>query len=331
MNIVIHRYNNICEPDFIRAFETLGLTVIEDREEMTRKSIPGEERIRTMGTLILEQHPLFVFTVNFFPYISEICERLHVLYLSATTDCPVEEIFDPAIRNACNRVFLFDGEQYRAVRDENPDRIFHLPLGVDTERIDGEIGAFADFCGHEQYDCDLSFVGSLYNEPHRKPEDRETSRERIDLLNALAAGLPEYRVHLYTRSDTAALHGVVCHGGVKTHGEMPAVFRRSRVNLHTTMRDIRTGLPQRIWDVLGSGGFLLSNAQAEIPDYLQIGKHLDVWEDEREAIEKTRWWLAHEEERQEIARAGYLEVRAHHRVLDRVVTMMQLSLGEDRR
>jgi hypothetical protein len=328
MNVVIHRYNSICEPDYIRAFKQIGLTVIEDREEMTRKSIPGDERVETMARLILENRPLFVFTINFFPYISEICERLKVFYLCVSADCPVEEIYDPAIRNSMNRVFLFDRAQYLSVCGENPAGIFHLPLGADVERIEEEIGAFEDFARDPQYDYDVSFIGPLYNEPTRKPEDRGTSEDRISLLNGLAAGLPEAGVHLFTRSDTDALTGVHCHGGVKTNAEMPTVFRTSRINLHTTMRGIKTGLPQRVWDILGSGGFLLSDAQEEIPEYLTVGKHLDVYENREEAEDKAGYWLSHEEERRQIARAGYEEVRAHHKVLDRVIAMIGHVVGK---
>ena len=325
---MIHRYNSICEPDFIRAFQAIGLTVIEDREEMTRKEIPGDERVETMARLILENRPLFVFTINFFPYISDICEKLHLFYVAVSADCPVEEIYDRAIRNSMNRVFLFDRAQYLSVCDENPAGVFHLPLGADVERINGEIGDFAEQEGTLQYDYDLSFIGSLYNEETRLPSDAETREDRIGLLNTLAAGLPADSVHLFTRSDPSALHGVVCHGGVKTHVEMPAVFRRSRVNIHTTMRGIRTGLPQRVWDILASGGFLLSDAQEEIPEYLEIGKHLDVYRTPEEALEKTRYYLAHEDERRAIARAGYEEVKAHHKVIDRVVTMIRTIVGE---
>ena len=93
-----------------------------------------------------------------------------------------------------------------------------------------------------------------------------------------------------------------------------------------TMRAIRTGLPQRIWDVLGSGGFLLTNAQAEIPQFLQTGRHLDIYEDKAELIEKAEYWLSHEEDRQEIAMAGYREVREHHSVIQRVTEMLRLIL-----
>ena len=391
MNILIHRYNSICEPDFIAAFQALGLQVIEDREEMKCKEISAKERMSALGRQILEHRPLFVFSINYFPYIALLCEKLHVLYVAVSVDCPVAELFDESIRSPYNRVFLFDRQQYLSIREENPGCIFHLPLGVNVERIDETIGSFERFAESPGYDYDISFVGSLYREKdeyrqlcladeektrldhlmeEQRPQpglalldekmtereveairradpgfyssrysvrdigrfwaidlyagDHLTSLDRVDLLTRLADAEPERQVHLFTRSDSSGMGNVVCHGGVNSLTEMPLVFRRSRINLNPTMRAIRAGLPQRIWDVLGSGGFLLSNAQEEIPDYLEIGKHLDVYETTAELIEKTGYWLTHEEQRQEIACAGYTEVRKHHTVSERVSQMIRV-------
>ncbi|MBR4530386.1 MAG: glycosyltransferase [Lachnospiraceae bacterium] len=398
MKIIAYRYNSICEPGYIAAFRALGIEVIECRHD-DGGSATVWDRMEELAGLIGEHGPLFVFSINYFPFISMVCDRLHTLYVAVSVDCPVFEIYDESIRSPYNRVFLFDREQYQSVRDENPKGIFHLPLGADVTRMEEYAGPFEEFAGRERYDQDITLVGSLYNEkdsysslnlaerdqarfqtlmdrqrdvpgleiiereltdndveilksadPGFRPSDRSVSdiskryavdsyfsdhltvRDRQDLLNALAAALPAGSVHLFTLSDTSALQGVVCHGGVNSTTEMPRVFRRSRINLNPTMRAIRTGLPQRIWDVLASGGFLLTNAQEEIPENLTAGKHLETYENTQELIEKTRYYLSHEEERQEIARTGYLEVKQNHTILHRVAQMIrQIVMTEEAR
>ncbi len=37
MEILFYRYNSICEPDVLAAFEKLGLTVVQERTQMTEK------------------------------------------------------------------------------------------------------------------------------------------------------------------------------------------------------------------------------------------------------------------------------------------------------
>jgi len=387
MNIVIHRYNSICEPDYIDAFKALGINVIEDNLEMSDKSISIDEKIKGLGEMILVNQPVFVFSINFFPYIAMVCEKLKCIYVCVSVDCPVVELFSVAIQSKYNRVFLFDYAQYLEVKSLNPECIYHLPLGVNATRIDDTIGKYD--CNTTKYKYDVSFVGSLYSEkddlkniidklPLRMqgycsgllaaqslyngqelleggmtdelaqaikaadkgfyPSDLSvvntdkfvatnnylsyhlTSLDRIQMLNNLAEVAD---VHLFTRSDTSVLKKVVCHGGVSSLVEMPKVFRQSKINLNMTMRAIRTGLPQRIWDVLGSGGFLLTNYQSEIPQNLEIGKHLAAYETTAEACELIEYFLSHDDERETIAAAGYEFVKEKHTVLHRVSEMIR--------
>ena len=90
-------------------------------------------------------------------------------------------------------------------------------------------------------------------------------------------------------------------GSVDYWSEMPKVFRYSKINLNFTIPNIKSGLPLRIFDVLGAGGFLLTNYQAELPDHFEIGKDLACFESEAELVEKCSYYLAHEEERQPVS------------------------------
>ena len=151
---------------------------------------------------------------------------------------------------------------------------------------------------------------------------RASELERIRLLNMLAT---DTQVHLFTRSDTSALKGVKVHGGVSTHQEMPIIFNRSKINLNITIRSIQTGLSQRVWDVLGCGGFLLTNYQMEIPEYLEIGKDLDCFENAAELKEKVAYYLEHEEERIEIAKHGYETVKSKHTCKHQVAEIFKIG------
>lgn len=410
MKIVFYRYNSICEPGYMEAFSSLGIEVVEETSEMYCKSISGDERIERIATLILQNRPMFVFSINFFPYISEICQRLNVMYMCVSVDCPVAELYSVSVKNSCNRIFLFDEKQYLDIRDLNPGHIFHLPLGAyNTERKTAD----------PKYD--ISFIGSLYNEKNPfntvisgadarikglcagilaadelagsldfteqivgrlshgadaaitggtdpfsgkisseikqafspyLPEAIKNSgsyisdmtgfwitdscfgfeltvRDRLLLLATLAAGLEGTAgVHLFTRSDTSvltSLAGNICvHEGVDTLGRMPQIFAESKINLNTTMRSIRTGMPQRIWDIMGVGGFVLTDYRSDIDKHLVIGKHLDAYETPEEACEKARFYLEHDDIRREIADNGYGEVCRKHTILNRIATMISL-------
>lgn len=380
MNIVFHRYGNICEPDVIDSFKRLGVDVIEDDIEINQKSIDGGTRIQTIAELILKNHPMFVFSINYFPYISQICERLDVIYICLSVDCPVLEIYSDTIKNGVNRVFLFDYAQYLSVVEYNTEGIFYIPLATNTERWNKVLG---DSLIKPNYLYDVSFVGSLYNEfaYYHKLKLSEYDRgffdaaisaqleidglelldkvmseekaktlmscladydiklkdkynvadclinenvytainyilgmeisalDRINLINGLSQ---LYSVHLFTKSDTSILPYTNVHESVSTHTEMPKVFSQSKINLNITMRGIRTGLSQRIWDVLGCGGFLITDFQSEIPDYFENGKDLVMYETPEECAELIDYYLKNEEERREIALSGLKKVNEIH-------------------
>lgn len=384
MKIVMHRYGSICEPDLLDAFHSFQFTVIEEDSEIHQKVISPDKRISLIAESILTNKPDFVFSINFFPYISEVCQRLNTLYVCLSVDCPVLEFFSVSIRNKCNRIFLFDYNQYLQFKDENPDCIFYLPLGTNTDRWDA---VFAD-SDSLPFLYDVSFVGSLYTEKSLYPtltlsdfdrgfgdgliqaqtkfpglsliEDTLTaetashikaacgrfpslldafcntdsyvsanyvlgmeiaSMQRIHTLNLLATKFP---VDLFTRSDSSALRQVRCHDGVTTHTEMPLIFRQSKINLNITIPSIQTGLSQRIWDILGCGGFLLSNYQMELPEYFEIGTDLDCYETPAELTEKVSYYLSHEDIRLQITQNGYEKVKEKHSVKRRVLEMINI-------
>ncbi|MCH5262950.1 MAG: glycosyltransferase [Lachnospiraceae bacterium] len=148
--------------------------------------------------------------------------------------------------------------------------------------------------------------------------------ERERTLNRLAKN---FHVALYTHSDTSPLVGVDCRGGVSTLTEMPKVFHASKINLNMTMRPIETGLSLRVWDILGCGGFVLTNYQAEIPEYFEIGRELDTYESMEELEQKVHYYLSHEDERIEIAINGYEKTARYHTYESRLAEMIRILSG----
>ena len=148
----------------------------------------------------------------------------------------------------------------------------------------------------------------------------------VERQRTLAALAEHFSVNLYTRSDASTLPKVHNRGGASTLTEMPKVFQASKINLNMTMRPIETGLSLRVWDVLGCGGFLLTNYQAELPSYFEIGKDLDAYESLPDLLEKVQYYLTHEEERIEIAIHGYEKTARLHSYENRLAEMIQMIL-----
>lgn len=151
-----------------------------------------------------------------------------------------------------------------------------------------------------------------------------TSRTRTHLLRGLSE---RFDLTLYTASDVSQLPRAKLGGIVDYVTEMPRVFRDSRINLNMSLRSIRSGIPLRALDVMGAGGFLMSDYQPELAEYFEDGKELALYGSAEELMDKTAYYLAHEKERQQIADAGFRKVKELFSYEVRVAQMLGLVRG----
>lgn len=139
-------------------------------------------------------------------------------------------------------------------------------------------------------------------------EAEVTCRERVILLT-LAAGL--CGTHLFTASDAALVPDCIPHGFISYTDEMPQIFHHSSININISLRSIHSGIPLRCMDIMGTGGFLLSNDQPELNEYFQPEEDFAVFFSEEDFLEKIAYFSEHEKKRNEIAHNGYLKIKDH--------------------
>lgn len=132
-----------------------------------------------------------------------------------------------------------------------------------------------------------------------------TGRERY---TALALLQNRCSVKLYSGDFDDRLKNVSQPGYVDYYTQMPQVFKKSRINLNISLKLIESGIPLRVFDVLASGGFLITNYQPELAEVFEPGEDLVVYESMTDLVTKVMWYLKHDEERERIARNGFLKV-----------------------
>lgn len=133
-----------------------------------------------------------------------------------------------------------------------------------------------------------------------------TNRERLLLLNLLAK---HYEVMLYSYHNDEALKNLTYRGKVQYSTQMPFVFANSRINLNATLRSIVNGVPLRCLDVMGCHGLLVTNYQKDFEEHFVDEKNLLFYTCAEEALEKARFYIEHETQRQKIAEAGFQTVK----------------------
>lgn len=132
-----------------------------------------------------------------------------------------------------------------------------------------------------------------------------TNKERVLLLSLLAK---YFNVKLYS-PDEPSIPNLEVNPVVDYVKQMPLVFKCSKINLNITLRNIASGIPQRVLDILGCHGLALTNYQSDLDMYFKDGRDLLIYRSMEEALDKCRYYLAHETEASRIRQNGYQIVR----------------------
>lgn len=148
-----------------------------------------------------------------------------------------------------------------------------------------------------------------------------TALERGEVLELLSE---KYQVDFYTYEETPFLKKVRNRGTAEVLREASVIYRCSRINLNISLKSILTGIPLRSFEIMGSGGFLLSNYQRDYDEYFDNGVDYVYYTDYKDLMDKTEYYLTHEKERLEIADNGRRKVNAFHTYKNRVDTILEV-------
>ena len=133
--------------------------------------------------------------------------------------------------------------------------------------------------------------------------------ERTSLLKSASE---HFNTKLFTPNPTPELPLIHNMGSVDYQRQMPYVFKNSAINLNISLRSIRSGIPLRCFDIMGCGGFLLSNYQGDFYEHFVPGEDLVLFESQEDFLNKCDYYLKHDNERRQIAANGYGKVKEFH-------------------
>lgn len=369
MKALFCRWNGCAEKGILHAFERLGVTVQSIFYNFETADY-SDECLELLNRELGQTHYDFVFSHNYIPIVSRVCNIYRIPYISWVMDSPAYHLYSNSVQNPYNYIFIFDSVLYQQFVSQNPDHIFYHPLATCINDWDQTRSIPHP---SRDYQCDVSFLGSMYvREAHYdevtglSPElkgymeglmdaqlqvygynfleevltearadefaaaanwdhaedylydakgvvsqiylgQKITQKERFKLINAITSDKLHFK--LYTNSELPEHLSPYNQGTADYYTEMPFIFRESKINLNITSKSIRSGLPLRLFDIMGCGGFLLTNYQSELPDYFKIGEDLIAYESVPHAIELIHYYLQHEDERLAIAEHGYQTVK----------------------
>ena len=393
MKIFFMNWNSYGNIDFLDALSHLSEDgsapeVIKYPFQNTEKRDDPEFESRFSSDLQKEV-PDFVFSFNYYPLISKVCNREGVKYVSWVYDSPHIALYSYTLINKCNYIFLFDSQMYENFASKGIRTVYYLPLAASVRRLDA-VRIAPEI--QRRYGAGVSFVGAMYTEAHNFYDRMEpglddytkgylqglmaaqmqidgmnfvenclsqnvlermlqaypmipnvdgvessaymyaqymlnrkiTSVERTQLIRQIGE---KYPVKLYTKDKEFTAPGVTCMGQIDYYDAMPYVFKCSDINLNITLRSIQRGIPLRAMDIMGCGGFLLTNYQEDLLQFFTPGEDFVYYESHQDLLDRIGYYLTHEDERRRIAENAHRKVAADHTYDIRIRQMLEIVMA----
>jgi spore maturation protein CgeB len=196
--------------------------------------------------------------------------------------------------------------QVDAYRAAGVDQVDFLPQGFDPERDAPATSA------PREYQCDTSFVGSGH------------SRHRDNVLRAVAA---VSRLQIRGPGWSGAPSDLPVAGGPVHGNRLAQVIRGAAISLGASaspqLDTERFSASNRMWRILGCGGFYLGRHVEGIENFAADAQHCAWYRDAGHAADLTGHYLAHPEERERIAREGRSHALAHHTYAHRLALLLE--------
>ena len=110
-----------------------------------------------------KESPDFVFSFNFYPLISKVCQKNGIKYVAWVYDNPHISLYSYTLINSCNYVFLFDYQMYSYFAAQGIKTVYYLPLAASVRRLDTMRPGREE---RKRFAASVSFVGAMYTEAH---------------------------------------------------------------------------------------------------------------------------------------------------------------------
>lgn len=184
VKFIYYKWGSVADDILIPKLKDAGYdpVIIEKKcENYTRDMVLAQEFIFKIN----QTGAGFVFSYDYFPILSIVCDTCKIPYFSWVYDSPHLTLNAASAGLECNHIGVFDRALVKKYEAKGIKTIFHLPLGGSPAFFQESISS----CKRD-YACDISFVGSLYTDEHEyygllkseNPADDSGIWDRLDAL-----------------------------------------------------------------------------------------------------------------------------------------------------
>lgn len=133
-----------------------------------------------------------VFSFDYIPLLSMLCELNKIPYVSWIFDCPQRMLLSKTLINNVNYIFCFDRKYTDYLQQLGARHCIHYPLAADANRLE-EIYQNENLSIKKKYKCNVSYLGNLYNDKNNRITDARFS----DYVKGYINGIAEAQLRIY--------------------------------------------------------------------------------------------------------------------------------------
>ena len=294
---------------FAAALNSCGfLAVTKDIREV---SVPELEELEVSSILSYDYG--FLHNEDLKKYLSENREKYNLInYFADDPHSSFANAVDNDLYDELQKfepyIFMWDKTYLKQFKNS-----YYLPLGVNVEMYE------SDLLANLRYD--ITFVG------------RPLGEKRQKILSALSKvygrklKIFSYEKHFLTGAEEMLAKGLLNQieyerfkksyaGFAKSEEELAEIYSHSKINLNITIQG-HNNMNYRLFEVMASCGFLLTDYQECIGEYFTSGKDLETYRDEVELIDKIDFYLANPSIAKRISFNGFEKTVSYHTFIDR--------------
>lgn len=213
-------------------------------------------------------------------------------------------------------VFVWDKEFTDSFK-----KCFYLPLAASPLKYT------VDFSGFQH---SITFVGRPLTEKRQRIlcDLIKTFKQKVNIFcfeKHFLKSIEEIKEKNLLDESDLEIYSKCWRGFVKTEEELAKIYNSSKINLNITEQG-KSSLNYRVFEVLASSGFLISDEREDLKKYFTVSKHLESYRDIADLIDKIDFYMKNLNIAQKIAQLGHAKCVERHNFSARAKSILAQAI-----
>jgi len=217
------------------------------------------------------------------------------------------------LKNFNPQVFIWDKDFLHEFKNS-----LYLPLAINPRKY---------LTGFSDYQYSITFVGRplTYIRQNILCELVKVFKNKLSIFSYekhFLQSIEEIKEKKLLEMDDLEIYSNCWKGFIEKEEDLAKIYNSSKINLNITLQGI-TSINYRVFEVLASGGFLITDERKDLNELFEVSKHLETYKNVPDLIDKIDFYLKNPNIAQKIAQLGKFEVIENHTFSARAKSILE--------